>query len=171
MNPKITAGSRCPAGEEGRGFSQDLALLGEDPVLAAQPPQLLALIRGQALGLALVDVEPDATSCAATAASTPAPARAAAPTGRSSSAAGPPRGGTPTNTAGSDGMDIDPRCRARRPSDQVSTKPGELHRAERAAALAGWIWTYNRRRPHGALSHKPPIARLNELNNLPGPYT
>jgi transposase InsO family protein len=28
----------------------------------------------------------------------------------------------------------------------------------------------NRRRPHGALSHKPPIARL-ELNNLLRPYT
>ena len=43
--------------------------------------------------------------------------------------------------------------------------------AERAAALDGWLWTYNHRRPHGALSHKPPIARLNELNNLPGSYT
>jgi transposase InsO family protein len=41
---------------------------------------------------------------------------------------------------------------------------------ERAAALDGWLWTYNHRRPHGALSHKPPIARLNELNNLPGSY-
>jgi transposase InsO family protein len=42
---------------------------------------------------------------------------------------------------------------------------------ERTAALDGWLWTYNHRRPHGALSHKPPIARLNELNNLPGSYT
>jgi transposase InsO family protein len=42
---------------------------------------------------------------------------------------------------------------------------------ERTAALDGWIWTYNHRRPHGALSHKPPIARLHELNNLPGFYT
>jgi transposase InsO family protein len=33
---------------------------------------------------------------------------------------------------------------------------------ERTAALDGWLWTYNHRRPHGALSHKPPIARLNE---------
>jgi transposase InsO family protein len=41
---------------------------------------------------------------------------------------------------------------------------------ERAAALDGWLWAYNHRRPHGALSHKPPIARLNELNNLPGSY-
>jgi transposase InsO family protein len=42
---------------------------------------------------------------------------------------------------------------------------------ERAAALNGWLWTYNHRRPHGALSHKPPIARLNELNNLAGSYS
>jgi transposase InsO family protein len=43
--------------------------------------------------------------------------------------------------------------------------------AERTAALDGWLWTYNHRRPHGALSHKPPAARLNELNNLAGSYT
>jgi transposase InsO family protein len=43
--------------------------------------------------------------------------------------------------------------------------------AERTAALGGWIDFYNRRRPHGALSHKPPIARLNELNNLLGSYS
>jgi transposase InsO family protein len=43
--------------------------------------------------------------------------------------------------------------------------------AERTAALDGWLWTYNHRRPHGALSHKPPIARLRELNNLAGSYT
>jgi transposase InsO family protein len=43
--------------------------------------------------------------------------------------------------------------------------------AERNAALAGWIDFYNRRRPHGALSHKPPIARLNDLNNPLGSYT
>ncbi len=42
---------------------------------------------------------------------------------------------------------------------------------ERAAALNGWLWTYNHRRPHGALSHRPPIARLDELNNLPGFYS
>jgi transposase InsO family protein len=42
---------------------------------------------------------------------------------------------------------------------------------ERAAALDGWLWTYNHRRPHGALSHKPPITRLHELNNLPGSYS
>jgi len=41
---------------------------------------------------------------------------------------------------------------------------------ERTQALDGWLWTYNHRRPHGALSHKPPIARLNELNNLAGSY-
>jgi transposase InsO family protein len=42
---------------------------------------------------------------------------------------------------------------------------------ERNAALAGWLDFYNRRRPHGTLSHKPPIARLNELNNLLRSYS
>ena len=42
---------------------------------------------------------------------------------------------------------------------------------ERNAALAGWLDFYNRRRPHGALSHKPPLARLTELNNLLGSYS
>ena len=41
---------------------------------------------------------------------------------------------------------------------------------ERTAALDGWLWTYNHRRPHGSLRHKPPAARLRELNNLPGTY-
>jgi transposase InsO family protein len=50
---------------------------------------------------------------------------------------------------------------------------GAIYRtsAERHAALAGWLDFYNRRRPHGALSHKPPMARLHELNNLLGSYT
>jgi transposase InsO family protein len=43
--------------------------------------------------------------------------------------------------------------------------------SERTATLDGWLWTYNHRRPHGALSHKPPAARLNELNNLAGFYS
>jgi transposase InsO family protein/transposase-like protein len=42
---------------------------------------------------------------------------------------------------------------------------------ERTAALDGWLFIYNHRRPHGSLSHKTPIARLNELNNLPRSYT
>jgi transposase InsO family protein len=42
---------------------------------------------------------------------------------------------------------------------------------ERTAALDGWLWSYNHRRPHGALSHKSPITRLTELNNLPGSYS
>ena len=41
---------------------------------------------------------------------------------------------------------------------------------ERTAALAGWLHFYNHDRPHGALSHKSPHARLTELNNLPGFY-
>jgi transposase InsO family protein len=50
---------------------------------------------------------------------------------------------------------------------------GAIYRnsTERTAALAGWIDFYNHRRPHGALSHKPPIARLNELNNPLGSYS
>jgi transposase InsO family protein len=42
---------------------------------------------------------------------------------------------------------------------------------ERNAALDGWIDFYNRRRPHGALSHKAPIARISELNNPLGSYS
>jgi transposase InsO family protein len=41
---------------------------------------------------------------------------------------------------------------------------------ERTAGLDGWLWTYNHRRPHGALGHKSPIARLTALNNLAGSY-
>src|SRR3954454_13111700 len=41
---------------------------------------------------------------------------------------------------------------------------------ERAAALDGWLWTFNHRHRHGALNHQPPIARLDELNNLAGTY-
>jgi transposase InsO family protein len=50
---------------------------------------------------------------------------------------------------------------------------GAIYRssAERRAALSGWVNWYNTRRPHGSLSHKPPAARLNELNNLLGSYT
>jgi transposase InsO family protein len=46
---------------------------------------------------------------------------------------------------------------------------GAIYRSstERNAALTGWLDWYNTRRPHGALSHKPPIARLHELNNPP----
>jgi transposase InsO family protein len=42
---------------------------------------------------------------------------------------------------------------------------------ERTAALDGWLWTYNHRRPHGSLSHQPPIARLNKLNNVARSYS
>jgi len=50
---------------------------------------------------------------------------------------------------------------------------GAIYRdsAERIAALSGWLDFYNRRRPHGAIGHKPPIARLHERNNLLGSYT
>ena len=44
--------------------------------------------------------------------------------------------------------------------------------AERACALSGWLERYNYRRRHGALGHRPPIARLRErtANNVPGIY-
>jgi transposase InsO family protein len=44
---------------------------------------------------------------------------------------------------------------------------------DRAAALPGWIERYNFRRRHGALGHRPPIARLRERtgNNVAGIYT
>jgi transposase InsO family protein len=50
---------------------------------------------------------------------------------------------------------------------------GTIYRSsrERAAALDGWLWTYNHRRRHGALSRKTPIARLHELNNVDGFYS
>ena len=40
-------------------------------------------------------------------------------------------------------------------------------RAERTAALDGWLWTYNHRRRHSAIGRQPPISRL---NNLLGTY-
>jgi transposase InsO family protein len=46
--------------------------------------------------------------------------------------------------------------------------------AERAAALSGWLDFYNRRRPHGSLSHHAPLERLRALqpqNNLVGSYS
>jgi transposase InsO family protein len=42
--------------------------------------------------------------------------------------------------------------------------------AERRAALPIWLNSYNRRRPHGALGHKPPVTRLRG-NNLLGSYS
>jgi transposase InsO family protein len=45
--------------------------------------------------------------------------------------------------------------------------------AERANALSGWLERYNTTRRHGALGHRPPIARLRELegNNVAGDYS
>jgi transposase InsO family protein len=43
--------------------------------------------------------------------------------------------------------------------------------AERTAALDGWLFRYNHHRNHSAIGRKPPIARLNERNNLLGTYT
>jgi transposase InsO family protein len=43
--------------------------------------------------------------------------------------------------------------------------------AERDRALPGWLTHYNFTRRHGALGHKPPAARLHELNNLAENYS
>ncbi len=50
---------------------------------------------------------------------------------------------------------------------------GAIYRSsnERTQALDGWLWHYNHQRRHSALSHKSPIARLNERTNLLGTYT
>jgi transposase InsO family protein len=50
---------------------------------------------------------------------------------------------------------------------------GAIYRssAERTAALEGWLWRYNFKRPHGALGRRPPAARLAELNNALGSYS
>jgi transposase InsO family protein len=44
---------------------------------------------------------------------------------------------------------------------------------ERRHALTGWLDFYNRRRPHGSLSHQPPLQRLEAIrrNNLAGSYS
>jgi transposase InsO family protein len=42
--------------------------------------------------------------------------------------------------------------------------------SDRTRALPGWLNHYNFTRKHGALSHKPPAARLKELNNLTENY-
>jgi transposase InsO family protein len=42
---------------------------------------------------------------------------------------------------------------------------------QRTTALDGWLWHYNHHRRHGALNHKTPATRLDELNNLLGTYT
>jgi transposase InsO family protein len=44
---------------------------------------------------------------------------------------------------------------------------GAIYRdsAQRRAALDGWLWRYNNRRPHGSLGRKTPAARLSELMN------
>ena len=36
---------------------------------------------------------------------------------------------------------------------------------ERTAALDGWLWHYNHRRRHSALSHRPPVSRTNLLGS------
>jgi transposase InsO family protein len=44
---------------------------------------------------------------------------------------------------------------------------GAIYRTsqERSRALDGWLWHYNHRRRHSALSHQPPISRTNLLGS------
>ena len=46
---------------------------------------------------------------------------------------------------------------------------GAIYRSstDRTTALDGWLWHYNHRRPHAALSHQPPASRT----NLHGSYS
>ena len=80
MNPKTVTGSRCPWRRRPRLFSGSRAPR-RGAVLAPQPAQLLALIAGQALGVARRRRRPGATSCAATAPSSRAHAPAAGSAG------------------------------------------------------------------------------------------
>jgi transposase InsO family protein len=44
---------------------------------------------------------------------------------------------------------------------------GAIYRSsnERTAALDGWLWHYNHRRPHSAIGHQPPVTRTNPLGS------
>jgi transposase InsO family protein len=44
---------------------------------------------------------------------------------------------------------------------------GAIYRSssERTTALDGWLWHYNHRRRHSALSHQPPVSRTNLLGS------
>lgn len=46
---------------------------------------------------------------------------------------------------------------------------GAIYRSsdERTAALDGWLWTYNHRRPHQGIGRQPPITRLAQKRNNP----
>jgi transposase InsO family protein len=50
---------------------------------------------------------------------------------------------------------------------------GAIYRnsTERTAALDGWLDYYNHHRRHSAIGRQPPLARLNQRNNLLGTYT
>jgi transposase InsO family protein len=50
---------------------------------------------------------------------------------------------------------------------------GAIYRnsTERTAALDGWLDYYNHHRRHSAIGRQPPLARLNQRNNLLGTYS
>ncbi|MDM5064274.1 integrase core domain-containing protein, partial [Aeromonas salmonicida] len=43
--------------------------------------------------------------------------------------------------------------------------------AQRAEHLQPWLHEYNWHRPHASLGYKPPISRLQSVNNLVGLHT
>lgn len=57
MNPNTVTGSCRPWQRRPRLF-QDLALFGEDPVLATEPAELLSLVAVQTVAAALIDIDP-----------------------------------------------------------------------------------------------------------------
>src|SRR5215217_2220924 len=75
------------------------------------------------------------------------------------------------------GIDRHPLQRARWPSRQMSTKPGELQTMgrewaygrsyptsdHRASLLKDWLEHYNHRRPHSAIGNRAPITRVHNL--------
>ena len=62
-------------------------------------------------------------------------------------------------------------CRVRGASFVVLSGAKVAQSVERTAALEGWLWRYNFKRPRGSLGRRPPAARLAELNNALGSYS
>jgi hypothetical protein len=56
MKAKVSASGSCSRWQEGRGFSQDLLLHAEHPVLAPELRELLALVGGETLASTFADV-------------------------------------------------------------------------------------------------------------------
>ena len=81
-------------------------------------------------------------------------------------------------TSSTDGGWSDRQRQTARPSGFIRTLLGGWaygaiygSSSERTNALAGWLFRYNHHQNHSAIARKPPIARLNEQNNLLGTYS